>query len=281
MSESSASLTLAEIWIYPVKSLGGIRLRETEAGQRGLRFDRNWMIVDENGMFLTQRTNAGMALIDVSLEKDGLRLSLGTEPTDNTHVPFLPNDPQEIQVKVWDDSVSARTVCCKADNWLSEKLLKNVRIVEMNETSERYLDTRYAKTLTRLSFADDFPYLLTTRASLDDLNSRLENAVQMTRFRPNFVVTAALAFEEDAWKRIRIGGLEFEVPKCCDRCIMINIDPFTAKKSPEPLKTLATYRKTNRRIYFGRNLTASDYGIIREGDEITVLDTVTPEIVAL
>lgn len=281
MSESFAPLTLAEIWIYPVKSLGGVRLQETEAWQTGLRFDRHWMIVDENGMFLTQRTNAAMAMIDVSFGKTGLRLSLGTNSKDSTNVPFLPEDPQQILVKVWDDTVLARTVCSTADNWLSEKLLKNVRIVEMTEHSERYLDPRYANTPTQLSFADDFPYLLTTRASLDDLNSRLENSVQMARFRPNFVVTGALAFEEDTWRHIRIGDLEFKVSKSCDRCILINIDPFTAAKGREPLKTLATYRKVNKRIYFGRNLTASDYGIIKEGDEIKVLETATPEIFAL
>jgi uncharacterized protein YcbX len=265
------SMFLSEIWIYPVKSLGGIRLTESQVREKGLQYDRRWMIVDEKGKFLTQRVNSKMALLDVSFHTDGLILSHRSDIENQVLVPFKPVSSQAIQVKVWKDVVTARTVCDQADQWLTEQLGKNVRIVEMYEESRRLMDPDYADPGTLVSFADDFPFLLISNASLDDLNSKLTDSVEMKRFRPNFVVSGTEPFAEDFWKEIIIGNIAFNVAKPCERCVLTTIDPATGTKGLEPLKTLATYRKVNNQILFGQNLVGSQTGMLREGDQVTVI----------
>lgn len=265
-------MLLSEIWIYPVKSLGGIRLTESLVEEKGLQYDRRWMVVDENGTFLTQRVNANMALLDVSLQKDGLHLSHRFEAANSVHIPFEPVTGEILLVKVWNDVVMARTVCDQADAWLSQQLNKKVRIVEMTETTGRKMNPEDTEQERSVSFADDFPYLLISEASLSDLNSKLDEPVEMKRFRPNFVVSGTGPFAEDSWKQIRIGNINFEVTKPCERCVLVTIDPQTGSKGREPLKTLAGYRKHKNKILFGQNLIAIKHGIVREGDEITLLE---------
>ncbi|WP_159470036.1 MOSC domain-containing protein [Dyadobacter sp. 3J3] len=265
-------MLLSEIWIYPVKSLGGIRQKKAHVKEEGLQYDRRWMIVDEKGKFLTQRVNANMALLDVEIFDKGLMISHRLQVGNQILVPFESISRQTIQVKVWDDIVLARTVCDQADKWLSSQLGKNVRIVEMSEHSLRKMDPAYTGKEAKVSFADDFPYLLISEGSLQDLNSRLEQPVTMNRFRPNFIISGTEPFAEDSWKKIRIGQVEFIVAKPCERCVMVSIDPETGQKSSEPLKTLATYRKVDKNIFFGQNLVSLQNGILLEGDEIVITD---------
>lgn len=264
-------MTLSEIWIYPVKSLGGIRLTKAQTEEKGLQFDRRWMIIDENNVFITQRAFTQMALIDVELKSDGLRIFNRHTPDDDLLVPFEPVSGEIVTVTVWDDTTEGTTVSAEADKWLSRQLGLNLRLVMMPEAAERKADARYAKHDENVSFADGFPYLVISQASLDELNSRLAEPITMRRFRPNFVIAGTAPFAEDEWKHIRIGNLHFEVVKPCARCVLTTINPETAAKSAEPLKTLATYRRVGNKILFGQNVTAQDFGEIREGDEVTVL----------
>lgn len=263
-------MLLSEIWIYPVKSLGGIRQSEALVEEKGLQYDRRWMIVDENGKFLTQRVNAHMALLDVAIQSDGLLISHRFQSDDQTLVPFESVSNQTIQVKVWDDLVLARTICDQADIWLTRQLGKNVRIVEMSEQTQRNMDPAYSGKEALVSFADDFPYLLISEGSLQDLNSKLEKPVTMKRFRPNFVISGTEPFAEDLWKNVRIGTVEFIVAKPCERCVLVSIDPITGQKGAEPLKTLASYRKIGKNIFFGQNLVSLENGLLREGDELII-----------
>ncbi|MCF2517452.1 MOSC domain-containing protein [Dyadobacter sp. CY351] len=260
---------LSEIWVYPIKSLGGIRLRESLVEERGLKYDRRWVIVDEKGTFLTQRTNAQMALLDVAITNEGLVISHRYDPVNQMLIPFLREDDEDLEVKIWDDIITARTVSTLADEWLSERLGKAVRIVEMTPDTHRKMGSVYAETDRTVSFADDFPFLLISQASLDDLNGRLSQSVEMKRFRPNFVVSGTAPFEEDLWKNITIGNTRFEVAKPCERCVMVNIDPNTGIKSPETLKALMGYRKEGKDIFFGQNVIGLETGIVREGDAIS------------
>jgi uncharacterized protein YcbX len=262
---------ISEIWIYPVKSLGGIRLTASQIEEKGLQYDRRWMIVDENGKFITQRVNRKMATLDVALHADGLVISNRSALPDHIHVPFQPVSSTVVEVKIWKDVVEAHTVCDEADTWLSEQLGKPVRIVEMTESSERKIDPQYARSGETVSFADDFPFLLISEASLEELNGRLAVPVEMKRFRPNFVVAGTGPFAEDLWKRIRIGQTSFLVAKPCERCVVTTIDPRTGHKGPEPLKTLATFRRVNNQVLFGQNLVGLQKGIVREGDPLEVL----------
>lgn len=264
-------MLLSEIWIYPIKSLGGIRVTEAYVEDKGLKYDRRWMVVDENGKFLTQRLNPGMAMLNVAFHQEGLVLSHQFNTEDQILVPFEPVSNKRLQVRVWDDVVLARSVCDQADQWLTGQLGKNVRIVEMTAYTERKMNPEYADPGAMVSFADDFPYLLISEASLHDLNSKLEEPVEMKRFRPNFVVSGTRAFKEDSWKNIKIGNLVFKVAKPCERCVLINVDPKTGIKGREPLKTLSTYRKVGKEILFGQNLIGLQRGTVREGDPIVVL----------
>ncbi|WP_353717631.1 MOSC domain-containing protein [Dyadobacter sp. 676] len=263
-------MTLSEIWIYPVKSLGGIRLSNATVEERGLRHDRRWMIVDENNVFITQRAYPEMALIDVALLDKGLKISLRTDPSDFVLVPYRPVTAFPVTVRVWDDTVEAVTVSADADVWLSRQLGLDLRLVMMPDSTERKADPRYARHHENVSFADGFPYLVISQASLDDLNGRLAEPIEMRRFRPNFVISGTEPFAEDQWKHVTIGNLRFEVVKPCARCVLTTIDPATGEKGPEPLKTLAGYRKNGNKILFGQNVTARDSGEIKIGDQLTV-----------
>lgn len=261
-------MVLSEIWIYPVKSLAGIRLTEARVLEKGLQYDRRWMIVDQFGRFLTQREFPAMALLEVVVQENALLISNKLKPEENIAVPFQPVSAEAISVTVWDDEVGAVTVSHAVDAWLSEQLEMEVKMVVMPETSERKADPRYAKNNENVSFADGFPFLLISQASLDDLNRRMEEPILMNRFRPNFVITGTKPFAEDQWKSIQIGALTFDIVKPCARCVLTTINPETAEKGKEPLKTLATYRKVNNKILFGQNVVAKQHGLVRQGDQI-------------
>jgi len=266
------AITLSEIWVYPVKSLGGIRLTKALAEEKGLQYDRRWMIIDEENVFITQRAHSKMALIDVALEAGGLKIYLRADPADFVLVPYKPVTGLSVTVQVWDDTAEALTVSDEADAWLTRQLDMELRLVIMPDSTERKADPRYARHNENVSFADGFPYLVISQASLDDLNSRLAEPIEMRRFRPNFVIGGTEPFAEDQWKHITIGGLHFEVVKPCARCVLTTINPETAEKGSEPLKTLATYRRNGNKILFGQNVTVQDFGELKVGDRITVLE---------
>lgn len=261
------AITLAEIWIYPVKSLGGVRLTEAVVLERGLAYDRRWLVVDQAGKALTQRKFRTMALIDVDLLENGLQLTHRASPDDAFFVPFAPTHKEDIRVRVWDDTVDAVTVDPAADAWLSKYLDKEVRLVYMPESAARPVDPTYAQAGENVSFADAYPLLVISQESLDDLNTRLAEPVTMRRFRPNLVVTGTLPYAEDEWTTLRIGTADFIGTEPCSRCIMTTIDPVTAEPGREPLKTLMGYRKQGDEIMFGMNLLARE-GNIREGDTV-------------
>jgi len=264
-------MILSEIWIYPVKSLGGIRLKKSQIEQRGLQYDRRWMLVDENGTFLTQRTNPAMALLGMIQHKDGFLMFHKTKIEDSALLPFEPVSGQHINVKIWKDHIQALTVCDSLDAWLSAQLGKIARIVYMPESTHRIMNPDDSPVPALVSFADDFPFLLISQASLDDLNSRLDEPVKMERFRPNFVVSQTAPFAEDHWENIKLGAASFLVSKPCERCVLINVNQDSAIKGTEPLKTLATYRRSDKKIMFGQNLTGPSDGIVNEGDPVSIL----------
>lgn len=261
-------MVLSEIWIYPVKSLAGIRLTEAQVQEKGLQYDRRWMIVDPFGRFLTQRDFPAMALLEVEVQANALLISNKLRPEENISVPFQPLTAEAVNVTIWDDEVNAVTVSNEVDAWLSDQLDMEVKLVLMPDTTERKADPRYAKNNENVSFADGFPFLLISQASLDDLNRRLTEPVSMKRFRPNFVVTGTRPFAEDQWKSIQIGSLRFDIVKPCARCVLTTIDPETTERGKEPLKTLATYRRLNNKILFGQNVVAKQHGLVKQGDQI-------------
>ena len=267
-------LKLSEIYIYPIKSLGGIRLDATNITTRGLENDRRFMLVDENGRFLSQREYTQLAIFKTEIEgeylkithkKDGQTIKVNLSPSSQS---------TPIQVTIWDDETTAIEVSQEASNWFTQALGIPTRLVYMHEESQRKVESNYALTGEEItSFSDGYPILIIGQSSLDDLNNRLENPVNINRFRPNLVFTDGEPFEEDAWHEFTVGGVRFFGVKPCARCIMTTIDQETGeKKGKEPLLTLNKYRKAGNRILFGQNVLISQLGTVSVGDDVTVLN---------
>jgi hypothetical protein len=265
-----SQLTLSGLFFYPVKSLRGIALERAPVDGRGIRYDRHWIVVDAAGKFITQRQQPRMALIRTALTPGGLRLSAPAMP--DLDVAFVPDGAAAATVQVWGDQCLAQGAGAEPAAWLSRFLGIDCRLFFMPEQTERAVDPSYAGPQDRVGFADGFPFLLISQASLDDLNSRLEQALPMLRFRPNLVVSGCAPYAEDGWRRIRIGGLSFRVAKPCSRCVIPTIDPDTGEKGVEPLRTLNRYRREGNQVYFGQNLLHDGAGELKLGATVEVLE---------
>jgi uncharacterized protein len=257
------------LYVYPIKSCGGIAVEEWEVDERGLRHDRRWMLVDEAGCFVSQREFPRMALIRVRIEPGGLLVDAPDMPSLN--VPFRPPDGKLRLARVWDDLVESRTVGDDADRWFSEFLQMRCKLVYLPDESVRPVDPTYGRPGDRVGLADGFPFLLISEASLADLNARLERPVPMKRFRPNLVIGGCEPFAEDGWKMLRIGSITFRVAKPCARCAITTVDQTSAATSKEPLRTLARFRKAGTKVLFGQNLIHDGTGILRTGDRVEVV----------
>jgi uncharacterized protein YcbX len=258
-------LMLSQIWIYPIKSLGGISLNSCRVMKKGLELDRRYMLVDETGTAMTQRTHPTMALFKVIL-RDGLHIEYGDSSLDIITIPQ--HDGASVSVQIWDDSVSAVEANEDYSSWFTRHLGKACKLVYFPEENPRPVNPKYKVNDEHVSLADAYPFLIIGQSSLDDLNTRLEKAVPMNRFRPNFVFTGGVPYEEDKWRNFSIGDNRFIGVKPSDRCVMTTVDQKTAQKGAEPLKTLAGYRKIDNKIYFGQNAVALDHHIVRVGDTI-------------
>lgn len=264
-------LQLSQLFIYPIKSLGGIALQNAVVTTRGLQHDRRWMLVNEHGHFMTQREFAKMALLKPVIEKDGIGVI--NKNGDKLLIPFDIAKRPLHQFTVWDDACMGQFVDDKLDEWFTQTLDIKCRLVYMPDDSEREVDQRYAKPGMITSFADAYPFLLIGQASLNDLNKRMAQPLPMDRFRPNIVFTGGEAYSEDLMNRIEIEGITFYGAKLCARCVLTTIDQQTALKAKEPLKTLASYRMKNNKIMFGQNLVHENTGVISVGDELKLLST--------
>ncbi len=261
-------LRVSELAIYPVKSLAGIALQSASVERFGLANDRRWMVVDADGRFLTQRQHARMCLIQPVLQGDELRLRAEGMPDLTV---LHPAGRNKRRVTVWDDQCNALDCGDEAAAWLSRFLTIDCRLVYFPADEVRAVDPRYARPGDRTAFSDGFPLLLISQASLDDLNSRLDIPIVMARFRPNLVVQGCAAFAEDDWQEMRIGDLRFRIVKPCSRCTIPGIDPATGERGPEPLRTLAGYRKRDDKIFFGQNVIADGRGEIRVGMNVELI----------
>ena len=259
-------LRLKEIWIYPVKSLGGIRVRSSRVFEKGLMHDRRWMLVDSAGNFMTQRTHPGMALFKLSFGQDRITIRHYEHSITLSFNPETKGVP--IETKVFDNPVTVFEVSGVYNDWFSERMELTCKLVYFPEENSRPVDPDYAINNAQVSLADAYPFLIIGEASLDDLNKRLKHPLPMNRFRPNLVFSGGDAFEEDSWRNFIIGKNRFVGVKPCGRCAITTVNQDTAETGSEPLATLATYRKRNGKVYFGQNVIAIDHKEIHEGDEI-------------
>jgi uncharacterized protein YcbX len=246
-------IELTQINIYPVKSCKGTSLARARLTPFGFENDRNWMVVGEDGTFLSQRTIPRMSLIETTLSDDTLQFKApGLEILE---VPKNLDPLSLVDVVIWNDTCSAVDCGDDAAAWLTEFLKVRCRLVTMGKTFSRAVSARYSTKKDQVGFADAFPFLLISSASLRDLNERLDLPVPMNRFRPNLVVSGCEPFAEDRWDHLAIGSLTFRVSKPCARCTVPAVDQSTGVPGTEPLATLATYRKLEGgKVYFGQNL---------------------------
>lgn len=271
-----STLRLSEIYIYPIKSLGGIRVSEANILEKGLRHDRRWMLVDEQGVFLTQRVHPVLALFKlehneaahsfiIHFNNDSIELSYAASPAG-----------QPFEVTIWDDRVIAHEVSAAHSAWFSKHINMPCKLVSFPEDNPRAVDPIYAVNHEHVSLADAYPFMIIGQASLDFLNAKLDEKLPMNRFRPNFVFTGGEPHEEDTWREFTIGSNHFVGVKTCSRCVLTTINQDTGEKGVEPLRTLATYRNINNKIKFGQNVVALSFGTVREGDPIALISRQNP-----
>ncbi|WP_058913125.1 YcbX family protein [Entomohabitans teleogrylli] len=267
-------IALSRLYIHPVKSLRGLQVSHALAGLSGLSGDRSFMITEPDGTFITARQFPQMVLFTPALQRDGLWLSA----PDGTSAAVRYDDflPDPAPTEVWGNHFTARIAPEAINQWLSGFFSRSVQLRWMGEIPTRRVKKHQE---VPLGFADGYPYLLTSEASLRDLQQRCPAGVRMEQFRPNLVVAGAQPWEEDGWKVIRIGGVTFDVVKPCSRCVFTTVSPEKGHKHPgaEPLTTLQGFRTAldNGDVDFGQNLIARNSGIVRVGDQVEILATRT------
>lgn len=260
---------LTQINVYPVKSVSGIALSSAWVEKQGLAFDRRFMVAMSDGGMVTARKYPVMVKVKSSLLADGLILSAPKMPP--LRLRYSEFKMQETPAQVWKDNFVAYTTTDEADDWFSKVLGQRVELLFSGEQSNHVRE----KIGQNVSFADGYPLLVISQASLDELNRRSPEKHSMDQFRTNLVVGGTEPFAEDGWKRIRIGEVEFEAVKPCERCIMTTIELEKGEYRPtkEPLRTLSQFRANERGgVFFGQNLIARNEGMIRAGDTVEVLE---------
>jgi uncharacterized protein YcbX len=259
------------IFVYPVKSLAGISANSWPVTERGFQYDRKWMIIDNDRQFLSQRKLPKMALIKTALTDNHLILS--APAMENLLLPLEPVDGQIISSTIWHDQCDARGISAEADQWLSDFLQQHCRLVYLPDETVRAVDPTYSKPGDKVAFSDGFPFLIISENSLAALNNEMQLNLPMSRFRPNLVISGCSAYEEDSWREISIGAIDFRLPKPCSRCSVPTIDPETAETGKEPLLTLSRTRKWQNKVYFGQNALHDQCGRLTIGDAVHIKST--------
>ena len=259
------SRIVSSLFIYPIKSLAGINIRQANALKAGFEHDRRWMLLDENNVFLTQRELPQMALFIPEIAENILSVRYKNE--------ILAFDLNEstgdfIKTKVFDDVAETLMVSIAANEWFSDQLNRKIKLVKIKSEQSRNHFSTLKHIDIPVSLADGYPYLLAGEESLNYLNSKLEKMVPMNRFRPNIVVTTTVPHEEDQWENISIGEAMFNNIKPCGRCNIVTIDQSTGISNNETLKVLNTYRKSRNSVLFGTNMMCTKEGTVTIGDSI-------------
>jgi uncharacterized protein len=253
-------MKIRSLFYYPIKSCAALETDRLRLETEGPLWDREWMIVDAQGMFVTQREIPTLALVRPRLEKDKLLLS---GPGGELTLPLSNEGKASRQVVVWGDTVKAWDEGPAASRWLTDAFGKQLFLVRIAGKRQAGRDKSRS-----VRFPDAYPLHLCSIESLADLNSRLTQPVEMTRFRPNLVIEGAPAFAEDGWAGIRIGEWEFPIGAACKRCSVTMVDPETGERGLEPMRTLSGFRKKDKKVEFGQYLLSVDGAELQVGMEV-------------
>ncbi len=265
-------MRLAEIRVHPIKSCRPVQRAAARVQARGLEHDRRYMVVDRTGTFITLRTLPQLSFIDVQIDDAHYEVRLPDGPT--FRIPHEPVDGPWVRVGVWADAMWARENV-EAGAILSDWAGVPLRLVGLvEERSERAVPGGAGP----LSFADAWPLLGLSQASVDDLSERVGSPMAVDRFRPNVLFDGVGAYEEDVFARIRVGDVAFDGTTLCSRCVATTIDPVSGEMGKEPLTALAGYRRFDSAVYFGVNLMPQSSGEIRVGDPLEVVERADPRL---
>lgn len=270
-------IRLSGLFAYPVKSMRGSALDGAELDALGLVGDRRFVVVDQAGRFLTQRTHPKLTLITATLDSTRLALEAGGAGRVTVFRASDPSAPLRPVVFWKPEGLVAEDCGSTVATWLSDLLEVKCSLVRIGRQFFRpILKPQIARPGDVVSFADSYPVGLVGEESLADLNQRLAARgaapVSMNRFRPNLVISGGGIFAEDGWSRLRIGEVVFRVAKPCVRCVIPTIDQLTGEGGAEPLRTLAGYRRDAAfpaNVNFGQNLIhETKSGTLRVGDVV-------------
>ena len=264
--------SVGALFIYPIKSLAGIKVNRADAGISGFQYDRQWMLTDREGCYLTQKDIPAMALVKTSMGDDGILVNAPVLNRQNLIIPFDGSCGDTVRVKIFQDELEACRVDKMADEWFSDTLGMSCQLVTMGH-SQRIVNKKYAVNNDTVGFANSFPYLVVSQASLDELNERLTQKITIERFRPNIVLNGGTPYFEDTIDEFSTGNARFKCSKPCARCRIINIDQETALIDSEPLDVLTKYRQQENDINFGYRSLCLAEGPVEVGDQVEIIKT--------
>ncbi|MEE9437560.1 MAG: MOSC N-terminal beta barrel domain-containing protein [Saprospiraceae bacterium] len=258
---------IKSLHIYPIKGMSGTLMESVIPQERGFENDRRYMLIDKDNKFISQRNHPKIATLQPTISEEILTISQDSELL---KIPLSQYTEEVVVTTIFGKNVPATKVSNEVDTLFSTVLGEKVSLVKMNISNVRQKELINNNGITQLSFADGYPYLIVGTASLELLNSKLEEQISMNRFRPNIVIETEIPHIEDTWNTITIGKSKFKIIKPCARCPVVTVDQFLGIMKKEPLKTLATYRKINNKVYFGANAISVIRNPIRDGDKVKV-----------
>lgn len=265
-------MRLSEIWVYPIKSLGGVSLASSRVLESGLELDRRFMLVNEDNEFMTQRQMPTMATLGTRIKDTSISVFEKSNPSNEIQIPYRFDSEQSVKASIWEARVDSMVASQSYNEWFSDYFRKSVRLVRMNHEEMRSRKLSVAPYKTDMSYADGYPFLVLSKASVAQLNAELEelgeSAVNIRQFRANLIVDQCEAFEEDKLNSFTVGDCYFNMVKPCARCQVITVDQDTGLSSKQPLKHLAKTRNSGNKVIFGMNAAFVSGSTITAGDEI-------------
>lgn len=263
-------MKITNLFIYPIKSLGGISKNIAEVTLKGLAFDRRWTLVGPDNVFLSQRTVPVLGNFIVKELADSF-LVINKVSENEIEIPKTPESKDLETIKIWDDEVVAVNMGEIYNIWFSNETGMDVRLFFQPEDSIRPIDTNYSiNNAEETSLSDGYPILVISEGSINKLNKLCLEPMVIERFRPNILIDEQTPHLEDELKGFVVGSAKFYGVKPCARCIVTTINPENLIKTAEPLKTLSTYRKVGNKILFGQNVLVHKAGVIKIGDELKI-----------